>query len=138
MRHLVKEEGLEADFDIDSAGTGDWHVGHPPDARSVATAKRRGIHLEGRARQFSRSDWDRFDYVLAMDRSNYDDLAHAAPVHAKDKLRLLRSFDPASPPDASVPDPYYTTDGFEEVVDLCLSACRHLLAHIRDAHGLVR
>jgi protein-tyrosine phosphatase len=139
FRDLVTRAGLSGHIEIDSAGTGDWHVGHPPDRRSAAAAAKRGITLTGRARQFERSDWERFDYVLAMDQSNYDDLRRSGPAAVVErKLRLLRSFDPASPPGASVPDPYYTEDGFDEVIDLCLAACTELLAHIREAHGLSR
>lgn len=137
MRDLVVREGLASEIEVDSAGTGDWHVGHAPDARSVAAAKRRGILLGGRARHFEPEDFARFDYVVAMDQSNYEDLLRVAPSGvAGQKLRRLRSFDPASPPGASVPDPYYTTDGFDEVIDLCIAACERLLEHVREAHGL--
>jgi protein-tyrosine phosphatase len=137
MRHLVKQEGLGHRIEVDSAGTGDWHVGDSPDPRSTAAAKRRGIVLTGRARQFERKDWDRFDYVLAMDRSNFQALRSGAPRDVADKkLALLRSFDPASPPDSDVPDPYYTHDGFDEVIDLCIAACGSLLEHVRREHGL--
>lgn len=134
LRHLVRNAGLEDHFEIDSAGTGDWHIGEPPDPRSAAAAQRRGITLTGRARQFGHADWARFDYVLAMDQSNYENLLRGAPKSAKSKLRLLRSFDPASGEGASVPDPYYTTNGFDEVIDLCLVACKHFLAQVQGAH----
>jgi len=136
MRDVVAKDGLSDLVDVDSAGTGDWHVGEPPDARSVEAAKRRGITVSGRARQFQDRDWDVFDYVIAMDRSNYEALARSAPLGvAEKKLALLRSFDPASPPNADVPDPYYTRDGFDEVIDLCIAACNPLLQHIRRTHG---
>src|SRR5262245_37963740 len=108
MRHLVEAAGLGERIEVSSAGTGDYHVGEEPDARARDAARRRGIHLMSRARQFKKSDWDRFDYVLAMDRSNMRELGRGAPSKAVlAKLSLLRSFDPASPPDAAVPDPYY-------------------------------
>lgn len=139
MRALVARAGLASTIEVDSAGTGDWHVGHAPDARSVAAGKRRGILLGGRARHFEPEDFARFDYVIAMDQSNYSDLLRVAPAGAAgQKLRLLRSFDPASPLGAGVPDPYYTTDGFDEVIDLAVAACEKLLEHVREAHGLVR
>ena len=124
--------------EIDSAGTGSWHVGEPPDRRASAAGKRRGIAIGGAARQFKRGDFARFDYVLAMDSANYEELAELAPnAEARKKLRLLRSFDPASPEDASVPDPYYGgAEGFDEVIELCLAACRPLLEHIRTEHRL--
>lgn len=139
MLDLVKRAGLSHDIEVESAGTGDWHVGHPPDARSVTAAKRRGIELGGRAAHFQARDFARFDYVLAMDESNYADLQKSAPLAVTEKkLRLLRSFDPASPKGAGVPDPYYTTDGFDEVIDLCIASCEGLLDHICNAHGLRR
>lgn len=137
MRDRVNRAGLSDSIDVDSAGTGDWHVGEPPDPRSIAAAKRRGFELTGRARQFQEIDWDSFDYVIAMDRSNYDILRDSAPEDAvAEKLSLLRSFDPASPPNSDVPDPYYTRDGFDEVIDLCVAACDRLLEHLRRTHGL--
>jgi protein-tyrosine phosphatase len=139
MKDLVAHAGLSDEIHVESAGTGDWHVGDPPDPRSVAAGKRRGFVLGGRARHFDREDWERFEHVLALDKSNYADLRKSAPPGMADrKLRLLRSFDPSSPRDASVPDPYYTADGFDEVIDLCLVACEKLLDHVREAHGLRR
>jgi len=138
MRHLVREAGLERSVSVDSAGTGSWHVGDSPDRRACAAGRRRGIEVGGAARQFQRSDFTRFDYVIAMDTTNYDDLLELAPnAEAEKKLHLLRSFDPVSPPKASVPDPYYGgAEGFDEVVELCLAACRPLLERIRREHRL--
>ncbi|HEX4338454.1 MAG TPA: low molecular weight protein-tyrosine-phosphatase [Polyangiaceae bacterium] len=137
MRGLVERAGLSSMIDVDSAGTGDWHAGQPPDSRSIAAARRRGIEVGGHARQFTARDWTVFDYVLAMDRSNYDNLHAMLPKgDTGKKLRLLRSFDPASPTGASVPDPYYSTDGFDEVIDLCIAACGPLLEQIRTEHEL--
>ena len=79
MRGLVETAGLSSAIEIDSAGTGDWHVGAPPDPRSIAAGKRRGIHLTGRARHFEPEDFARFDYVLALDDSNYKNLRDSAP-----------------------------------------------------------
>ncbi len=138
MRHLVHEAALDGQIEIDSAGTAAYHAGEAPDARASAAARERGIELSGRARQFKARDWERFDYVLAVDRSNLRDLDASAPSRgARAKLSLLRAFDPASPSGAGVPDPYYGGDaGFDEVLDLCEAACRGLLAHVRKEHGL--
>jgi protein-tyrosine phosphatase len=138
MRHLVREAGLEQTVRVDSAGTGSWHVGDSPDRRARAAGARRGIEIAGAARQFQRADFARFDYVVAMDGDNHADLEKLAPnAEARSKLHLLRSFDPASPADASVPDPYYGgAEGFDEVVELCLAACRPLLERIRRDHTL--
>jgi protein-tyrosine phosphatase len=138
MRHLVKQEGLEGSVAISSAGTGDWHVGGPRDQRSQAVGAARGIPLTGRARQFTSASFDGCDHALAMDRANRDELLRLARTDAdRAKVRLLRSFDPAAPPDAEVPDPYYGGPrGFEEVFDLCEAACRGLIAQLRRAHAL--
>jgi protein-tyrosine phosphatase len=138
FRHLVRDAGLEGSIAIDSAGTGSWHVGEAPDRRACAAGKRRGIDVAGAARQFRPSDFVKFDYVVAMDSANYDDLVALAPdAAAKKKIHLLRSFDAASPPGASVPDPYYGgPEGFDDVVELCLAACRPLLDRLRKEQGL--
>ena len=138
MRHLLENERLTTRIEIDSAGTGDWHVGEPPDRRATAAGRRRGIDITGRARQVVASDFESFDYVIAMDRSNQSDLVRLAPSAGYEtKVVLFRSFDPDSPPGADVPDPYYGKgDGFETVLDICDSACRGLLRHIRENHRL--
>lgn len=137
MRYLVAEAGLEHAIEIDSAGTAGYHSGEAPDARARAAGRRRGIEIKGCARRIEPTDFERFDYVLAMDSSNFDDLLSIAPPATREKIRLLRSFDPASPRHASVPDPYYGgEDGFDEVLDQCLAACAGLLNHIRREHSL--
>jgi protein-tyrosine phosphatase len=136
MRRLLEEEHLSGEIEIDSAGTGDWHVGEPPDRRATAAGNRRGIELTGRARRVVPRDFVYFDYVVAMDRANHCDLLRLAPDEAgKAKVALLRNYDPDSPRDADVPDPYYGEgDGFETVLDICEAACRGLLQHLRENH----
>ncbi len=136
MRQLLEREHLDREIQIDSAGTGDWHLGEPPDRRATASAKRRGIELAGRARMVERKDFERFDYLIAMDRANQRDLLRMAPDEAaKSKVVLFRSYDPGSPRDADVPDPYYGEgDGFETVLDICEAASQGLLQHIRENH----
>ena len=146
MRHLVKQAGLESAIFIDSAGTGDWHVGEARDRRSSEVGRRRGIPLTGVARQFQSRDFARFDYVLAMDRQNLAALQKLAPdPEARAKVRLLRSFDPrpegaadaAVADDDEVPDPYFGgPQGFDQVFDICQRACQGLLDHLRRTHGL--
>jgi protein-tyrosine phosphatase len=135
FRHLVREEGLEAEIEIDSAGTGDWHVGDPPDTRSSEAARRRGIDLDGAARQFAPADFGRFDLILAMDEQNRREILALAPDEdARSKVRLFREFDPASngAADLDVPDPYFGGEqGFEHVLDLVDAAARGLLDDIR-------
>jgi protein-tyrosine phosphatase len=138
MRALVRDAGLQDEIELDSAGTGSWHVGSPPDRRASATARARGIALEGSAREVRRADFDEFDLLLAMDRSNLSALRQLAPSEqARAKVRLLREFDPANahtpPADLDVPDPYYgASGGFEEVLDLVQAACAGLLEQIRQ------
>ena len=133
MRHLVAAEGLDGEISIESAGTGDWHVGNARDHRSRAVGEARGIPLSGTAQQFTAADFARYDHVIAMDGSNRDELRRMARTPAdRDKIRLLRSYDPSAPPDADVPDPYYGgPSGFEEVFDICERACKGLLAALR-------
>jgi protein-tyrosine phosphatase len=128
MRRLVEEEGLQDEIEIDSAGTGGWHVGAPPDARATEAARRRGTTLAGAARRFDpASDFDRFDLILAMDAENRRDLLALAPGDdARRKVRMFRAGD------RDVPDPYYGgEDGFERVLDMVEEAARDLLDEIR-------
>jgi protein-tyrosine phosphatase len=137
MRSLVAQAGLEDRIEIDSAGTGGWHVGDPPDARSVAAAARRGIRVDGAARQVRSSDFEDFDILAALDSSNASALRRLAPDEgAAAKVRLLREFDPASGGDLDVPDPYYGgAHGFDHVLDLVDAACRGLLDEARVRAG---
>ena len=134
MQHLVNESGLADTIQVDSAGTAAYHVGERADKRSRETARNRGIALDSRARQFQSEDFERFDYVLAMDQSNLDNLELLAGVSEYGgHLGLLRAFDSVAPLRAEVPDPYYGGDsGFEDVLDLCEAACRGLLEHILE------
>jgi protein-tyrosine phosphatase len=132
MRGLLREQGLEDVVELDSAGTGDWHAGAPPDARATAAARARGITLAGAARQIVSTDFSDYDLILAADRSNLRDLEAILPRDAKAKLHLLREFDPDAGGDLDVPDPYYgDDDGFERVLDLVEAACRGLLDRLR-------
>jgi len=140
MRDLVAREGLEGEIVIDSAGTGGWHVGSPPDERSTAAAKARGIVMEGAARQVTAADFDDYDLLLAADRENVGALRALAPdAEVAAKIRLLREFDEVSARagDLAIPDPYYGgPSGFEDVLDLVDAACRGLLETLR-AEGRV-
>jgi protein-tyrosine phosphatase len=137
MRELVLAAGLEDTVELDSAGTGAWHIGHSPDPRAAAAARARGIVLGGEARQVTSGDFADFDLLVAMDRSNLRALRSLAPnEQARARVRLLREFDPSSAPgdDLDVPDPYYGgATGFEDVLDLVQAACVGLLEEIRTA-----
>jgi protein-tyrosine phosphatase len=144
MDELVAEAGLSHRIEVDSAGTGAWHLGQPADPRAVAEARRRGVALTGTARQFHPGDFYRFDLVLEMDGRNLAELHDLAPEPAlRDKAHLLRSFDPARTAgighlDLDVPDPYFGEgDGFGLAYELVDAACRGLLGHLRlDYLGL--
>ncbi len=131
FRHLVREAGLEDRFDIDSAGTGAWHVGEPPDARSSEAAARHGIDLDGHARQVQPVDLERFDHVIAMDRENLADLRSIQERSGgRASLHLLREFDPTGRGD-DVPDPYYDgARGFETVYRMVHRSCEALLERL--------
>jgi protein-tyrosine phosphatase len=133
MRSLVRAAGVEDEIEIDSAGTGGWHAGDPPDARATAAAKLRGLTLEGGARQVTQDDFEHYDLLLAADRENVRDLLAIAPSEeAARKVHLLREYDPEASGDLDVPDPYYGGgDGFERVLDLVEAACRGLLDEVR-------
>ncbi|MEE9103443.1 MULTISPECIES: low molecular weight protein-tyrosine-phosphatase [Pseudomonas] len=131
FRHKVREAGLEDRIEIDSAGTGDWHVGKAPDARTRAAALRRGYDLSSlRARQVSAADFSRYDLILAMDHANLRDLKRLRAGTGTAELDLfLRRFDLEID---EVPDPYYGgDDGFEQVLDLVEQACDGLLMEVK-------
>ena len=134
MRSLLREAGLEDRIEVDSAGTGGWHAGDPPDARAAEAARARGIALDGAARQVRPSDFADFDLIVAMDRENLSDLLALAPDEAAaEKVRLLREFDPVAGDDLDVPDPYYGgPNGFERVLELVTAACRGLMDEVRS------
>ena len=133
FRGLVVREKLDQTIQVDSAGTGDWHIGKAPDARTVAAAHQRGYDLSIlRARQVSAHDFAEFDYVLAMDKSNLVDLQRMKPSTYTGHLGLFLEF--GSRGDyREVPDPYYGgNDDFELVLDLVEDAAQGLLNHIRS------
>jgi protein-tyrosine phosphatase len=129
FQKMVEDRGLAEQYQIDSAGTASYHEGDLADARSREAAGRRGYPIHSRSRPFEPKDFGRFDWVLAMDMDNVRALVEMAPTNAaRERVRLLRSFDPTAAKDAIVPDPYYGGPrGFDEVIDICERACRGLL-----------
>ncbi len=123
MQHLADEQGL--DWQIDSAGTGGWHVGQGPDHRSVRTARKHGIDISKQiCRQFSSSDFDNFDHIYVMDRFNrLDVLAMAPDESAEAKVKLLLG-------SKEVPDPYYDEDMFEPVFELITRGCKDIIKEL--------
>lgn len=135
FRHLVQEHGLTELIEIDSAGTHAYHVGNPPDSRSMQTARKRGIDMSDlRARQVDLGDFYHYDYLIAMDDYNLSLLQEMAPRDMAHKLSLFLSFAPHLK-EREVPDPYYGgADGFELVFDMVQAASEGLLSHIKSNH----
>ncbi|MEX2535726.1 MAG: low molecular weight protein-tyrosine-phosphatase [Trueperaceae bacterium] len=129
FRQLVEEGGLSDRVQIDSAGTGDWHVGAAPDERATAAAKSRGYELSAlRARQVAQDDCMQHDYLIVMDGQNFDAVKELCP---NANARRLLDFAPDQKV-RDVPDPYYGgEDGFDEVLDLIVEATRGLLADVK-------
>lgn len=134
FQQVVLDAGMADQIHIDSAGTGDWHVGHGPDKRAVATAKSRGYDMSDLiARQVSAEDFGKFDYVLAMDKQNLADLQAMAPKDYGGHVGLFLAFARHHAMD-EVPDPYYGGDqGFEAVFEMVEDASRGLLDHIKQS-----
>ncbi|MDE0841891.1 MAG: low molecular weight phosphotyrosine protein phosphatase [Porticoccaceae bacterium] len=132
FQHMINHRGYSQRISVDSAGTGDWHLGHAPDTRSVATADGRGIDLRMlRSRLVTAKDFQKSAYIIAMDRQNLADLEVLRPPDFDGHLGLLLDFSAATEY-AEVPDPYYSGDqGFELVIDLIESAAEGLLQHIK-------
>ncbi len=120
MENLVKEKGL--DWEVDSAGTGNWHIGEPPDRRSVTIAKKYGIDISGQCcRLFDQNDFSRFDRIYVMDRMNLRDILNMARTEDdRKKVRLLLDKE-------VVPDPYYEDDQFDPVFQMIEQGCRKIL-----------
>jgi protein-tyrosine phosphatase len=128
FRHVVNKRNLQNFIKIDSAGTHAYHIGESPDSRSQATAKSHGVDLSAqRARKAEAIDFERFDYVIVMDRSNYENLKGIASPEQLERLHLFMDFTSAWD-NAEVPDPYYGSgDGFKNVFDMVQSASEGLL-----------
>ena len=138
FRSKVAARGLLGEIEIDSAGTGGWHAGDPPDRRAVAEGERRGLSMSGRARQVTASDLRDFDLVVAMDEANRRDLlAMATDDEVRERIQLLRDWDPeAAGHDRGVPDPYYGGDReFAEMFDIVERACDGLIADLAERLG---
>lgn len=138
FKSLVEREGLESKIFVSSAGVGDWHIGELPDARMMQTARKNGLQLTSRARQFQAEDFHNTDLILAMDESNLSALEQMSPsLDAREKLRLFRSFDQENRGDLNVPDPYYGgAGGFDHVFEIVQRTCPGVLQFIKDRSGL--
>lgn len=125
FRRMVDEAGLGDEIEVDSAGTGSWHVGEPPDDRAATAAHRRGVVLTGVARQISPRDFEHFDLIVSVDDENLQQLRRIAPPGSHERLRKLAAED--------VPDPYYGgPQGFDLAYDMIEKAGRDLLDELRQ------
>lgn len=133
LKDLVAQRGLDGLVEVDSAGTGDWHIGEPPDPRATEAAARNGIALEGVARQVRPADITEFDLIVAMDSSNHADLVAMADGD-REHIVLLR--DLAGDQASDVPDPYFGgEDGFDEVLEIIRANCDVLLDRVEADLG---
>lgn len=133
LRREIAKAGLQEQVMIDSAGTHSYHIGEPPDPRAQNAINLRGVNISGlRGRQVADADFDKFDYILAMDKGNLGILSRNAPAHAHGKIRLLLSFS-SKYPNQEVPDPYYGgARGFEENLDMIEDAVQGVIGDIRE------
>lgn len=127
------------DVEVDSAGTGAWNLGEPPYHESVAAGARAGLEIRGRARRINRADFDRFDMILVMDRSNLRDVLATAPrLEDRAKVRLFRTFDPDTDSD-EIPDPYGgPKEGYEESIRQVMAAANGLVATLAQDPARIR
>jgi len=131
--HLIRERGIADRFVVDSAAIGDWHLGHPADPRSQDVARRNGIELACTSRQVDRTvDFDKFDWIIGMDRQNFRDLENLSPRAHLGKIHLIREFDPEAEPGAAFPaevdDPYYGgPQGFDSMYTILRRSCENFL-----------
>jgi len=128
---------LPKNFIVDSAGTGSWHVGHSPDKRSIAVAKKNGLCIDGqKGRQFKTADFDEFDYIYVMDSSNYRDVMQLAktPEHKNKVHLILNELFPDE--NVDVPDPYYgTANGFDSVYQMLDEAAEIIATKLIEKHS---
>jgi len=132
LEHLTGKAGLGKQIVVDSAGTGAWHIGEPPDPRTIEVARDNGIDIAGqRARKVRDKDFEKFDLIVAMDRENLRVLKGRSKDGHDGKIRMLREWDPLGPGD--VPDPYFGEHGFQMVFEMVERSCRALLEELRTS-----
>jgi len=131
--HLASQAKAAHLFRVDSAGTGAWHAGHAPDRRAISAAEKRGVFLPSLARQITVEDFTAFDFILAMDRDNIQNLTLVSPPGATARVQLIRKYDPEASQGAEIGDPYYgDQQDFEEVFLQLEKACRGFLGSVLD------
>lgn len=139
FKRKVDDAGLKNSITVDSAGTSGWHISDPPDRRSVDIARKNGIRLEHYGRQISAKDFDQFDYIVAMDGDNYDDIIRLRNNHGNGNAEvfIMRDYDDQQS-GSDVPDPYYGgPNGFQLVYNLLDESLSNFLDKIIEEHGLI-
>ena len=130
FKHLIKEKGLENFVETDSCGTANFHVGDDADPRTISAVRSKGILIDHCVRQLVATDLDTYDYVLAMDRSNYQNIGRLGNAANRPKIRMMRDFDPGHKGE-EVPDPYYGNQKhFEEVYEILNRSLSQLVAYL--------
>ena len=138
FQDLLVKKKLSDQFFCDSAGTSGWHIGAQPDRRSEAIANKHGFTLSHSGRQIEQEDFENFDYIIAMDQSNLENIKQVQGYETfnKDRLVLMRKFDDESP-NKDVPDPYFGgPEGFETVYQMLDRSCKKFLKHLQEEHQL--
>ena len=134
--HLIQERGLSNKYTADSSGTSAFHAGADPDPRMGMTAEKNGVPMDHSAQQFKKEHYEKFDLIMAMDRSNYKDILAVTQNHKlRKKVHMMRAFDSeASSPQADVPDPYYRggMEAFEEVFQIVMRSCNQLIDDLEN------
>ena len=132
MLKKLKDHNLQDAIVIDSAGTSAYHVGERADARSRECAHKRGYELPSRARQFTKQDFEQFDYIIAMDQSNRQNLLQSSNEEQQQKIFMFRQFEEGMNSQSDVPDPYYGgPSGFDNVLDICERGCDGLIEFLK-------
>ena len=137
---MVKNRQLENLFSCDSAGTAAYHIGKKPDYRSIMVAKENGITLNHKAKQFDRTKFGEFEYIIAMDQSNFENIKASFDLDSRNtsKLFKMRDFD-SEGKGKDIPDPYYgEKDGFQEVYELLENSCENFLKYLCEKHDSVK
>lgn len=135
LKKKISENGMDSWVEVDSCGTSNYHIGDGADPRTIANATENGVPIEHCARQLVAEDLEKFDYIFAMDKSNYQNTMNLAsnPESAKDKVKLMRTFDP-HPNGGEVPDPYHGgAKGFQEVFEILDRSTDGFIAHLEES-----
>jgi protein-tyrosine phosphatase len=137
FRHYAQEKGVSEKYQLDSAGTSAFHVGEPPDRRMRKVAQEKGFQYTGRAQQFRREEFDRYDLIIAMDKANFRTLQSWAPTEADlKKIHMMREYDPEGSSNLDVPDPYYGgVDGFYITYEIVERSSKGLLEKLEGEPG---